>query len=236
VRQYRETTTLSTVTFDASDITIAILTGRRPHLLKRTWSALPTYLVDTAHVVVFHNGGDDETAEVLNDRRVDLKLTNLDGLWPIGQATSELLQLAKLERRPFTLYLQDDWECRNDDSWLTTAVQILDSDPTIGTVRLRLVEEPTWVNTMSLDRRVVRWVSYGDYRVSINAQFCLNPFIVRSEDLLTDIRDERDAAHQYFLTGKKVAQLTPGVFAHIGGKGESLRIRADNARRHGTPL
>jgi hypothetical protein len=224
------------VTFDAGDITIAVLTGRRPHLLKRTLDALPDWLWTSAHTVVMHNSGDDKTAEVLNDYKIDLRYTCLDGLWPIGSASSHLFKLAQAEQRSFTLHLQDDWLCHDQsDEWLLTALRILDGRPEVKQVRLRLTSERVSINHL-VDGQQIRWNSADGYRWSRRAHYTLNPTLMRTEDLLTDIEGERDGMRQFLERGWHVAQLTPGVFAHIGGHGQSLRQRAELEevkRRHG---
>lgn len=225
---------------DAADVTLAILTGRRPHLLSQTLEALPAGLLDSAHVVVVHNGAsdddDDETVKILDRYPVDLKFTVVDGMWTIGRASSELLNLAVAERRSFTVYLQDDWVCRNDGDWLTEALRILDDDPTIGQVRLRLVSEQTYINHTSITGEKVRWTHLNGYRVSGEADWSLNPFAMRTDDIPnfftdTSFKDEKDGMRQFRKTGKRVAQLKPGVFAHAGGQGASLRTRMDKERR-----
>ena len=224
------------MTFDASDITIAVLTGRRPHLLKRTLDALPSWLWDSAHTVVMHNSGDDETAKLLSDYEIDLKYTCLDGLWPIGQASSHLFKLAQAERRSFTLHVQDDWLCHDQsDEWLLTALRILDGRPEVKQVRLRRVSERVSINHL-VDGQRIHWNSADGYRWSRRAHYTLNPTLMRTEDLLTDIESERDGMRQFLLAGHHVAHLTPGVFAHIGGHGQSLRQRSELEevqRRHG---
>lgn len=218
------------MTFDASDITIAVLTGRRPELLRRTLNALPDWLWTSAHTVVLHNSGDGETTEVLDDYKIDLKYTNLDGLWSIGRASSHIFQIAQAEARPFTMYVQDDWKCKDQSSeWLITALQILDDDPHVGAVRLRRTDERTMVNSMARGKTVT-WSQHEGFRVSRQAVWCLNPFLMRTHELIFPIEDERDGMRKFNDWGQSVAQLTPGVFAHIGYGGKSLRQKVANDR------
>lgn len=219
---------------DASDLTLAILTGMRPHLLRQTLEGLPDGMLDSAHVVVMHNGADTATTAVLDEFEPDLRLTNLDGLWPIGKASSHLLATAKAEKRPFTLYLQDDWLCRHDGDWLADAVRVLDNDPRIGQVRLRLAAEKTYINHTSVYKRKIQWTHLNGHRISYEADWTLNPFITRTDDLLVSFTDEKDAMRQFHeVSDQIVAQLVPGVFTHIGGKGQSLRVRAEKERGRG---
>jgi hypothetical protein len=224
------------VTFDACDITIAVLTGRRPHLLKRTLDALPDWLWASAHTIVMHNSGDDETAKLLSDYEIDLRYTCLDGLWPIGQASSHLFKLAQAERRSFTLHLQDDWLCHDQNGgWLLTALRIFEERPRVKQVRLRKTSERVSINHL-VDGQRVSWHQSDGYRWSRRAHYTLNPTLMRTEDLLTNIEGERDGMRQFLLAGHHIAQLTPGVFTHIGGHGQSLRQRAELEevkRRHG---
>lgn len=216
---------------DASDVTLAILTGMRPRLLRQTLDGLPDGMLDSAHVLTLHNGGDDATVDVLDDFDIDLKMTNLDGLWPIGKASSHLLATAGAEKRPFVLYLQDDWLCRHDGDWLVDAMRVLDNEPRIGQVRLRLTNERAHIDHTSIHREKVRWAYLNGHRISENGDWTLNPFIARTEDVLTSFTDEKDAMRQFHKTGQIISQLVPGVFGHIGDKGQSLRNRADKERR-----
>jgi hypothetical protein len=75
-----------------------------------------------------------------------------------------------------------------------------------------------------LDDYPGRW---PDYRYSPDAHYTLNPSLVRTEDLGLGFpaRSERDAQERFWRARKRrVAQMMPGTFSHIGGK-DSLRKR-----------
>jgi hypothetical protein len=185
-------------------------------------------------VIALHNSGDTETRDILNQYPIDLVYTVLDGLWTIGRASSELFKITSTERRSFTLHLQDDWECQDRNSqWWTDAMQLLDTDPVIGQVRLRLTREQTMINSLDVDGKKVSWSDFKGHRLSRRAAWTLNPFIMRTHELPTSIKDERDGMVQFSKKRQSVAQLVPGVFKHIGDKGESLKARAEKERRYG---
>src|SRR5690606_40400143 len=73
-------------------VVVTVLCGRRPDLLEVTLATLRATapgLLDTAHVIVLHNGADPETGEVVDRHRgVVNQVINTTELLTCGQGTS----------------------------------------------------------------------------------------------------------------------------------------------------
>jgi hypothetical protein len=222
---------------DASSVVVTVLTGARPHLLAQTLTSLRATapgLLDTARVIVLRNGSDDETRVVLDGHQdvIDALVEVGPDLMPLGQATSLLAQAAHESGRTYWLHLEDDWVARTaHDGWLPEAMGILDSTPWVGQVRLRHHGETTLGYHM-VTRETLRWALSGHALVSRAAHWTCNPALVRTVDIPrvwpapTEVRAQR-RAHVSGLRG--IARMVPGVFNHIGGGGESLRLKTGSS-------
>ena len=215
--------------FDASDITIAVLTGHRPELLRQTLGALPKWLCETARMAVFHNGGDRATVRELSQFKWDLRLTRwIDEILPIGPAFSELMNYVIAADTELILYLEDDWLFTGDQDdrrWLETAIAAL-RWPEVGLVRLRNVSERT-LNRHMITREPIVWKQVPGQRFTVadRAHYTFNPTLMRVIDIPWPATDETDAQRIFEIHSPirhKSAQLHPGVFSHIGGD-QSLR-------------
>ena len=212
----------------ASGVVLGILTGHRPAMLARTLDALPTGLLESAYVVVLHDGGDDETTAVLeryratidvlrSKRRPDAKMDTIGHNW------SEIADLAA-DHGDYLLMLEDDWQhITLDTSWLDMARAALD-DPDIAQVRLRHISEQTKAVHMAT-KEPIEWASHR-YGYSAAAHLTMNPNLMRMDDVrrLWPADGERDMQRRGVALGMTcVVQLNPGAFVHIGT--ESLRER-----------
>lgn len=221
---------------DASDVTVAILTGHRPGLLQRTLESLPTWLWDDARFVVFHNGVDIETRKELEDWDFDVLIKGRNGSpLPIGPAASILLRHAAVVDTLYTLYLEDDWVFEpgssNGTDWLINGLRVLADDPKVGIVRLRQVVEPVQPHNM-VTGEVIHWRTPGNgYRLSRNAHYTCNPTLMRTVDLPWPAAGENDAQRKFEASNLWTAQLVPGVFRHIGGQNSLRRTMRDAARQ-----
>ena len=203
---------------DASDVTVAVLTGHRPDLLARTLSSLPSWLLTSANVVVLHDGADDATTQVLDgyrdriDRLITRKHPRLK-MHTIGDNWSALAECAETE---FFLMLEDDWEYVGLASeWLSNARNALREG--VGQVRLRSVSEPVLDRHM-VDRRPISW-SPTPHGWIADAHFTTNPSLVRSSDLpsLWPADGERHMQQRAVNAGLVcVVQANPGAWMHIG--------------------
>ena len=217
---------------DASNVTIAVLTGHRPELLHRTLSALPKWLCETARTVVFHNGGDAATAQELNEFGWDVRATQRDGkIMPIGPAFSKLMTYVVSAETELVLYLEDDWLFNGDSedrTWLETAVAALQW-PEVGLVRLRNVSERTLTRHMITQEPIVwKRIPGQGFTVADHAHYTFNPTLMRIGDVPWWAASETYAQRLFetHSTRKKSAQIRPGVFSHIGGD-QSLRKFAE---------
>jgi hypothetical protein len=222
---------------DARDITVAVLTGNRPELLRRTLRSLPKWLCETARTVVFHNGGDAATVHELNEFIWDVRVTRQDdGILPIGPAFSELMNYVIAADTELILYLEDDWLFNGDPEdrqWLETAVTALQW-PEVGLVRLRNVSERT-LNRHMITREPIVWerVPGQGFTMAAHAHYTFNPTLMRVVDAPWPVSSETDAQRIFEIRSpirRKSAQIRPGVFSHIGG-GQSLRKITEAGKR-----
>ena len=121
------------------------------------------------------------------------------------------------------LHLEDDWWLVDEDplsGWLAKSRGILMGHPTVGQVRLRMIDDHTplgfnWVTGAAIDRE-----QYPGYAVS-NQHLTYNPALWRMRAIETSFpadpgawRDEQASMLCYDRAGWKSAQLVPGVFIH----------------------
>lgn len=200
---------------------ITVLTGRRPELLRKTLSSLEArapLLVEQAQVVVLVNGADAPTLSVVEQFAWANKVVSTEEFLPIGPAFSRLVRLAEcVEPTPkYFLHLEDDWQCcREEPKWFDRAVHCIEQHG-VGQVRLRLAKAMT-MRVNALTHQPIRWQKQGNrVRVSSNAHFTFNPSLVSARVMrqIVPCASEFEAMERY--GSKKVAQLVPGSFFHIG--------------------
>lgn len=216
---------------DASDVVVTLLTGRRPELLARTLGTVTRHapgLLETAHVEAFHNGADggDATSDILTlHTGVIDELHVRDELLEIGPATGLLAARAAASGQRWWLHLEDDWAATSaHDGWLDLARELLEHDADLSQVRLRRAAERVLSHHM-VTGRPLRWRDHGEYRHAKDAHWTNNPALMRAVDAMVawPAKGERDAQRRWHAAGRRaVAQLTPGVFEHLG-EADSLR-------------
>ena len=189
-------------------LAITVLTGRRPNLLRRTLDSFVTNhpnLWASAVKTVLHNGGDRETADILDRHLWDDRHTT-DRLLPIGEATTLLTERTAMFDTDLMLRLEDDWKAEPGGWWQQAVVAI---DAGSEQVRLRRANEQVSPRCLVC-------------RTPGHLHFTFNPTLTYTETWtsLLPIANERDAMRKFH--GRHAVQLKPGVFAHIGG-GNSLR-------------
>lgn len=204
---------------------ITLLTGSRPHYLERTLKAMIEHqpeVWEDSKVLVLHNGGDPETREVLKaywDHFDQVRTTSM--LFPIGPATSLLMEYAQDYEAEYLLHLEDDWTAGPGD--LPLGADLLDEG--IFQVRLRKALERVLPKHMVTGKSITwRWSLTHACQVAYDAHYTLNPSLMRLQDIKVGFpaRDERHAQAKFHAAGyRKVAQLVPGIFTHIGE--QSLR-------------
>lgn len=218
-----------------ADLTVAVITGRRPDLLATTlhsFAAQNPDLWNTAVRVAVHNGGPDdcETAETLDSFRWDVRHRVNGPLLGIGAASAVLAeQVRHAPPTALLLRLEDDWECVRQH-WFADAASIL-NDPTVGQVRLRKAAEPVMRNDR-LTGRPIRWRQYRDtgHHVAL-AHYTHQPSLMRTEDwhALFPYRNEVDAARRFRRSALRTVQHRPGVFKHLADRTRSLKWNGGSA-------
>lgn len=215
---------------DASDVVLTLLTGDRPALLTDTLTALrgtAPGLLESAYVVVLHNGGDPATRRVLDAHAdvIDERLVHEGQPLTCGEATSRLAATASTTGRPLWLHLEDDWTAQaGPPGWLDTARQILTHHPEVFQVRLRHTSDRVLTRHM-VTRQPIRWTDHPGYRFAPTAHLTFNPTLMRTSDAANvwPAEGERAAQNHAHTAGLcAVAQLVPGVFTHAGANA-SLR-------------
>jgi hypothetical protein len=194
-------------------LTIAVLTGRRPALLERTLTSFVKHhgdVWDDACRIVLHNAGDDETVGVLGRFRFDVRHVT-DRLLPIGEASTLLTEIASDTGADLLLRLEDDWEAQ-PQPWFDQAVRLLCQ---VDQVRLRRSDERV-SSRCAVCRRNIRWTVKTGFKLSDHAHWTFNPTLTRMETAVNmlPVASEKDAMRKTHPV--RVAQLTPGVFTHIG--------------------
>lgn len=213
-------------------LTIAVLTGRRPALLKQTLEAFERHHPDVWHDatrVVVHNTGDVETAEVLDGYEWDARRV-LDGeLRSIAQASLHLIELAAQADQRYVLRLEDDWEAL-PVPFYDDAVRLLDEIG--GQVRLRAYDERVLAQHRITKQRIV-WTTRADgHRVTRSAHYTHNPSLMRTWDLvaMSGYDDEIDAARRFLDAGHATSQHVPGAFRHLGDRAAGLSLKWSEGR------
>lgn len=213
---------------DATGVVICVLTGWRSHLLDRTLSSLPSGLLSTAHVIVCHDGGDDETRRVLERYESDIDIlhtkTHTDRqMDTIGENWSALAAEA-VNHGAYMMMLEDDWQYITEDpTWLQHSIDAL-ADPNIYQVRLRHISDPVRARHMVTAEQTL-WTPHRDGLIA-DGHLTFNPSLMRTSDLhrVFPAEGERDAQHHAYDEDMRcTVQLVPGVFHHIGAASDSMR-------------
>jgi hypothetical protein len=207
---------------------VSVLTGGRPDLLRTTVETLlagaPRLLADS-YVIALVNGRDPRTEAYVRTLSFIDRTVVLDRRVPVGPATSRLVgALASVPAVRTILHLEDDWAaCTLKGDWLESAVAVLGSQPRVGQVRLRHRSDSVLAPHMVTGRPIV-WTAEAGYLRSPSAHFTFNPSLVRAADVprVFPCSGEADAQRRFLRAGLATAQLTPGVFRHIG-EGRGIR-------------
>lgn len=207
-------------------LTVAVLTGLRPALLAKTLAAMSEHQPEVWHEsvrVVFHNSGDSETSEVLDQYRWDERRTHTGDLFGIGAASAHLVELAGMVDQRYVLRLEDDW-LADRTPFVEDSVALLES---VGQVRLRKASEPV-MTKHRITNQPVRWtVAPSGHRVTKRVHYTHNPSLMRTWDLVAmgAYKNEMEAAARFDASGWAVAQHMPGVFSHLGDRDAGLSLK-----------
>lgn len=219
---------------DASDVVLTILTGRRPGKLAVTLESLRAHaagLLETAHVIMIHNGGDRTTRDMIDTiPAIDDIITLRQEMRPMGEALSTIIGRLPKTNRAYWLHLEDDWKIGTTipaHEWLSDATKILDTTPDIGQVRLQHISEPNKEWHLETGEHI-RWEEQTNHMIG-DAHYTCNPALMRTKDaeLVWPAAGKLEAIARYRMSGLLVAQLQPGVFHHHGD---------DNQPRYRLPI
>lgn len=190
---------------DEQEVTIhaTVLTGFRPDLLETTMNGARDILARCAGVTVFLNGGDVESAKVLDECGINHdRIIHVGNQIPNGAATSVCAAAAFKSGAHLWLHLEDDWVpvpelVSRAPDWLEVAAALA-LDASVGQVRLReeahlgtMVQLPDGVSVFDgsgasnanwIDQRLVPWHVHPDGAFMLGAHhLTFNPFIMRTE-------------------------------------------------------
>ena len=211
---------------------LTFATGLRPQLLHATLASLlacQPELVRQAHVIVLHNGLDAETGDVLDlfSEHIDEVLTSHE-LVPDGVANTWLASAALATGREYWVSIEDDWESMGfERDWYQKAVSILNDNPRVSQVRLRLASEKVLADHMVTGQRI-EWRNRIGYKLTSDAHRTQNPAVqwTRHARHAYPAASEREMQRHWRAAGLKgVAQLEPGEFRHLGEGDASLNRR-----------
>lgn len=223
----------------ATQLVLTILTGNRPRLLMETLRDLDATapgLLETAYIIVCHNGRDPATREVIESIPAVVEYRPVggtdtaypNGMVPIGEAMSVITHLVGHRFRgtgqpqDLWMHLEDDWRAATTTPaswWLQESSRVLREHPAVGQVRLRHRAEATHKRNIRTGKPI-RWQPVDDHvLVSDTAHYTCNPAIMRVDDIgkVWPANGENGAIDRFAASGLRVAQLSPGVFHHIGG-------------------
>lgn len=206
---------------------VTIMTGKRPELLDKTLESLFgvfPYLYNET-LMALANGGDEPTQDVL--RKYEVPYFHTKELLPIGQSISLLAQYAQQAGDKYWLIMEDDWLATDSDT-VTKAVDIMDANPDITQIRLRHISETVLTRNM-VTNEPITWQVHDGYRTA-KAHLTFNPSIIRTKDIpkAFPCTGERHAQKNWHSNGMwLVAQLTPGIWKHIG-QDNSLRLQTNS--------
>lgn len=241
---------------------ITFLTSRRPQHLFDTILAFDHAapgVLDSAHVIVCHNGRDKLTHDVLNTMPFVDDYLPVGGphMIQLGEAMGILAARVNQFDRTSTshylwLHLEDDWRAATTTParwWMREARRVLAENPDIGQVRLRHRGETTHQRNIWTGAPI-RWEPLDQHVLtSPTAPYTCAPSVMRVTDsgLVWPAAEENEAIDRYARTGLRIAQLSPGVFHHTGedtlsedhpapgDPGPSRRTRPMATQTPGTP-
>lgn len=220
---------------DATGVVLCILTGWRPHLLRQTLASLPAGLLRSAYVIVCHDGGDDDTRRVLEKYEKDIDILHIKThddrqMDTIGVNWSALASEA-VEHGAYMMMLEDDWQyITEEQSWIQSAIGAL-ADPDIAQVRLRHLSDRVRPRHM-ITGESTRWTPH-QYGLISDTHFTFNPSLMRTADIhrIFPCDGEIQAQTRAMTEDMRcVVQLVPGVFTHLAGDDDSMRVRLSPPR------
>jgi len=203
-------------------IPVAILTYKRPYLLRQTLESffdLNYKFLNNFLFIALVQEEDQETAQVFEDHKKRFHhITHLSKNLGCGGGTTILMEdVAKL-KLPYVLYLQDDWESTESlFNYMSELLDVMKTFLDVGCIRLRNFQDKVWrynyVTKKPIEYRMVR-----KHIAISNAHFTLTPILAKMsiiQKMLPIVR-ERVAMQNFEKLGLKSGQLWAKCFCHLG--------------------
>lgn len=204
---------------------IALLTScGRPDLLDKTLESL--HGLDL-QIHVYEDGYpfDNKIAEVCKRWGVSLTETYHRGQ---HEAISLFLYAPYSFNARYFVHLEDDWQFDNSYDWIADSIRIMQDDDKIIKVLCRKGSPHPCEHDRVTSDEITPPVHYGILKPWENkgitwSGFSWNPGVTRLDLLskfMTFPKHEQDLADRIYRAGYKVAELSTGVYTHIGeGRG-----------------
>ena len=204
-------------------IAVTMITCKRPYYLERTLSSF----IEKNHnilgclkiIILIQDDHDGRSGQVVYRYRNHIckaffRKENLG----VSGAFSTVMDYAIKENLPYILHLEDDFISEAPlDEYLADILDVFESCPRIGQVRLRSIKDKVSLGNMVTNRKIFYRPQQG--RVVIgNAHFTYNPSLIRSTILneILPVRSELEAMAKYEEMGLEAGQLVADCFVHIG--------------------
>ena len=208
-------------------IPIGMLTYKRPDLLMRTLESFISFnrhhLDRFRFFILVQACPDPATMSVIN-YHANLFDEVLQSKANLGAVKGQMTILGRcLENYPDSKYLmmlEDDWESQDSlGSHLDDILTFLDSDPSVGYIRLRATHQRVF-NKNRMTKKGIRYIPVTDLIFKSNGHFTTNPVIFRSE-LFQQFKDypvqkEIHMVEVCHFLEECGAQLRKDCFWHIG--------------------
>lgn len=212
-----------------SGLVVTILTGDRPKYFIDTIRSIEDAapgLLSSSYLIVCHNGGNGKTREAIDIIPAVNEIIPIgnNGMVSLGEAMSAISnRLVTAFGHGEWIHLEDDWVAATTAPaqwWLAEASRILKLHADVGQVRLRHRCESTHKKNLRTGKPIT-WTPLDSHTlISETAHYTCNPAMMRIQDIgnIWPAPGENAAMDNFARTGLKVAQLSPGVFHHIGGE------------------
>jgi len=202
---------------------IVIITYKRPQYLQRTICSFIEQNKNNLDMfslrILIQGGLDKGTAEVIEKWKeyfdfIDVREKNEGCAQGYNISMQEALKL----NTPYLLFLEDDWESKESlSNYLPEIFDLMNTDKTIGYIRLRNVNAKVW-KTNVISKKPVKWDRTSKHILVSNAHFTFNPIILRCDvvEQMGVLKGEYHAQQKYHELELQVAQLDASCFCHIG--------------------
>jgi len=204
-------------------ILVCFLSFRRAEYLAQTVNAFIQHnqalLGTTLKMIALDQCTLQDTVAVFKDQRRHFeKVYTTTENHGIGWGFSQLVELSRIYRADFILYLEDDWLCQLPlEKHLQGILQLFRTRPDVGTTRLRTMEDAV-ATVNHATAQPVQTERWQESFLIGNYHYVFNPHLVRMEVArsMIPVSSEHHAQLCYHALGLQAAQLADTMFVHIG--------------------